>query len=57
MPRVKYVADNKVPYDKVPVQIKVLPGVRNKLKAVPDWRERLRTFIDSMVEESLDKDD
>ena len=47
----KFEPDNAIAYDKTPLQIKVLPGVREKLKAVPDWRERLRTFVDEMVKE------
>lgn len=41
------------PLDRDPVCFKVKPGVKAKLKAVPDWQERLREYIDEMVEESL----
>jgi hypothetical protein len=27
-----------------------LPGVKAKLKAVPDWQERLREFTDKLIE-------
>lgn len=47
----KFEPDNTIAYDKTPVQIKVMPGVRDKLKAVPDWRERLRVFINEMVKD------
>ncbi len=40
------------PYDKDPVCFKVLPGVKDKLKAVPNWQERLREFVDSLIEEN-----
>jgi hypothetical protein len=34
-------------------------GVREKLKAVPDWKERLREFVDSLIVdvESLNDED
>ncbi|MGJ5672682.1 MAG: hypothetical protein ACR9NN_22060 [Nostochopsis sp.] len=57
MPTTKFQPDNQVPYDKVPVQFKVLPGVREKLKAVPDWQERLRNFVDELIVENLPKND
>lgn len=41
---------SKKPFDKDPVCFKVLPGVKNKLKAVPDWQERLREFVDKLIE-------
>lgn len=37
------------PFDKDPVCFKVLPGVKDKLKAVPDWQERLREFVDELI--------
>ncbi|WP_343038357.1 hypothetical protein [Brasilonema bromeliae] len=37
------------PFDKDPVCFKVLPGVKEKLKAVPDWQERLRGFVDELI--------
>jgi hypothetical protein len=54
MPRIKFKPQNKVAYDKSPLQFKVLPGVREKIKAVPDWQQRLRDFVDQLIEE-LDK--
>ncbi|MEG4347409.1 hypothetical protein QUB70_29640 [Microcoleus sp. A003_D6] len=51
MPRIKFKPDNKVAYDRVPVQFKVLPGVREKLKAVPNWQERLRGIVDELIQE------
>ena len=38
------------PLDKNPVCFKVKPGVRDKLKAVPDWQERLREMVDKIIE-------
>jgi hypothetical protein len=55
MPRIKFKPDNKMAYDKVPVQFKVLPGVREKLLAVPNWQERLREFVDDLIAENLPK--
>lgn len=57
MSRTLFRPDNQVAYDKVPVQFKVLPGVREKLKAVPNWQERLRDFVDQLIfEESCQND-
>lgn len=40
------------PFDKSPVCFKVLPGVKEKLRAVPDWQERLREVVDRLIEEA-----
>ncbi len=54
MPRIKFKPQNKVAYDKSPLQFKVLPGVREKIKTVPNWQQRLRDFVDQLIED-LDK--
>ncbi|MBO1054937.1 hypothetical protein PN450_00845 [Dolichospermum lemmermannii CS-548] len=54
MPRIKFKPQNKVAYDKSPLQFKVLPGVREKIKTVPNWQQRLREFVDQLIED-LDK--
>ncbi|MBE9214908.1 hypothetical protein IQ247_19900 [Plectonema cf. radiosum LEGE 06105] len=41
---------SKNPFDKNPVCFKVLPGVKDKLKTVPDWQEQLRKFVDELIE-------
>jgi hypothetical protein len=46
---IKFKPDNKVAYDKTPIQFKAMPGVREKLKTIPDWQKRLREFVDSMI--------
>ncbi|NJL65402.1 MAG: hypothetical protein HC903_31025 [Methylacidiphilales bacterium] len=51
MPRIKFQPTNKVAFDKVPVQFKVLPGVRDKLKTVPNWQERLREYVDRLIQD------
>lgn len=40
---------SKQPFDKDPVCFKVLPGVKEKLRTVPDWQERLRGFVDKLI--------
>jgi hypothetical protein len=37
------------PLDKAPLCIRLKPGVKDKLKAIPDWQERLRLLIDEMI--------
>ncbi|MBW4625516.1 MAG: hypothetical protein KME49_08430 [Brasilonema octagenarum HA4186-MV1] len=39
------------PFDKDPVCFKVLPGVKDKLKSVPDWQGRIREFVDKLIDE------
>lgn len=45
----KFVPDNEVAYDKTPVQFKVLPGKREQLKAVPNWQDLLREYVDYLI--------
>lgn len=45
------------PFDKDPVCFKVLPGVKAKLKAVPNWQERIREAVDSIINEAKIKCD
>lgn len=42
------------PMDRTPVCFNVREGVREKLKAVPDWKERLREFVDQLIEETIE---
>jgi hypothetical protein len=44
---------NDVAYAKAPVQVKVLPGVREKLRLVPSWQDKLRRLIDQLIQEEL----
>ena len=44
MPRIKFKPQNKVAYDKSPLQFKVLPGVREKIKTVPDTEATVEGF-------------
>jgi len=48
---------SKQPFDKDPVCFKVLPGVKDKLKSVPDWQERLREFVDRLIVEAKTEGD
>lgn len=52
MSKIKFKPDNETAYDKVPVQFKVMPGVREKLKAVPNWQERLRECVNQLIAEN-----
>ena len=44
MPRIKFKPQNKVASDKSPLQFKVLPGVREKIKTVPDTAATVEGF-------------
>jgi hypothetical protein len=54
MPTKKFQPNERIAYDKTPVQVKVLPGVRERLKTVDDWQNKLRRFIDELIEEDGD---
>jgi hypothetical protein len=41
---------NEEPFDASPVCFQVKKGVKDKLKAVPDWQERLRETVDNLIE-------
>jgi hypothetical protein len=50
MPIERFRPDNKIAYDKVPVQLKVLPGVRDRLKKIDGWQAMIREYIDKLIE-------
>lgn len=52
-PNQDWVPNDREAYDRTPVQIKVLPGVRERLKAVDDWQNKLRNKIDELLKEEL----
>lgn len=43
---------NNEPFDRTPVCFNVRQNVREKLKTVPDWKEKLREFVDYLIEKS-----
>ncbi|MEC4815340.1 MAG: hypothetical protein SAK29_18990 [Scytonema sp. PMC 1069.18] len=45
---------NTEAFDRIPISFNVRNGVREKLKAIPDWKERLRLAIDKLIEEQSD---
>lgn len=45
------VAKDDIPLDKSPLSIKLRIGVRDRLKAIPDWQNKLRECIDKLIEE------
>lgn len=38
------------PMDKTPICLKLKPGVRDRLRAIPDWQAKLRMLIDDLIE-------
>jgi hypothetical protein len=50
-PKSDWKPENQVAYDPSPVCVKVLPGVREQLKAVDDWQNKIRKCIDKLIEE------
>ncbi len=49
--RLGFKPQNDEPFDKRPVCFNVRVGAREKLKAVPDWQERLREYVDKLIED------
>jgi hypothetical protein len=43
------------PLDSLPISFKGRKGQKDKLKAVPNWQERIRDYVDQLIEESLQK--
>jgi len=37
--------------DKIPFQVKVRPGLRERIKAIPGWQSLLREKLEQWVEE------
>lgn len=52
MGTIKFKPENQLAYDKDPVCFKARPGVKSKLKNVPDWQKRLRDYVDQLIAES-----
>jgi hypothetical protein len=46
----------KRPLDKEAIAFKGYAGQKEKLKAIPDWQERLRLFVDELIQEPLEND-
>ena len=42
-----FTAKDSPPLDKLPLSIKLRSGVRDKIKTIPDWQDRLRDLIES----------
>jgi hypothetical protein len=53
-PNLEWTSDKGAAYDRTPVQLKVLPGVRQRLKTIDNWQNRVRLFIDELLEEQGD---
>ncbi|MCY7385629.1 MAG: hypothetical protein LH628_24315 [Microcoleus sp. CAN_BIN18] len=53
MPTKKFRPNEQTAYSKAPVQVKVLPGVRERLKTIDNWQNKLRQLIDKLIDEEL----
>ncbi|WP_196525274.1 hypothetical protein [Nostoc commune] len=52
MSPIKFKPHKKVAYNKIPLQLKVAPGVREKVMAIPDWQELVRQLLDKLIIEN-----
>jgi hypothetical protein len=50
-----YKSEGEEPLDKHPVCFNVRVGVREELKKIKGWQNRMRTFADEMIQENLGK--
>lgn len=41
------------PLDDSPICFRARKGVKEKLKAVPNWQERLRDYVEQLIAESV----
>lgn len=53
-PNLEWKPDKGQAYARTPVQLKVLPGVRERLMTVDDWQNKIRVFIDELLAEQGD---
>lgn len=50
----KYGFTSEDPFAKDPVCFKVKEGVREKLKGIKGWQDRMRAFVDELIQESME---
>ena len=55
MPDTKFKRHNEIAYAIAPVQLKVLPGIRERLREVDGWQARIRAAIDLLIQEDESK--
>jgi hypothetical protein len=53
-PNLGWKPDKGQAYARTPVQLKVMPGVRERLLTVEDWQNKIRGFIDGLLAEQGD---
>ncbi len=52
-----FLSENDIPLDRLPLSIKLKLGIRDKVRSIPDWQDRLRAMIEQWVESELDLDE
>jgi hypothetical protein len=48
---IKFTPQGNEALDKIPFQVKVRPGLRERIKAIPGWQPLLREKLEQWVEE------
>jgi hypothetical protein len=51
MPFPKFTPQGDEALDKIPFQLKVKPGLRERIKAIPGWQSLLREKLEQWVED------
>ena len=41
------------PLAKEPICFKVKPGIREKLMTIPGWQDKLRAFVEILIQENI----
>jgi hypothetical protein len=47
--------ENEVAFDKQPISLRVMPGVRKDLYLIPNWQKKVRAWLDIFIQEEKEK--
>jgi len=50
-----FVSENDEPLESSPLCIKLKKGVKNRVRSIPDWQDKLRSMIEQWVKDELDQ--
>lgn len=48
-----FVSEGGIPLDKLPLTIKLKVGIRDKVRSIPDWQNKLRDLIETWVGDEI----
>lgn len=50
-----FLPENDTPLDRLPLSIKLRLGVRDRVRSIPDWQDKLRDLIEQWIKDELDQ--